>query len=63
MSGKKYMVFVEGSGVPKVVHASISEAKLEAHRLAEKEPNRLVRVLRVVTEMVGVVEVKGTDYD
>ena len=51
-----HMVLVEGRGEPKAIHESYDVAYAEAERLAIKEPNRLVRVLQVVTQIRGEVK-------
>ena len=51
-----HMVLVEGRGEPKSVHESFDIAYAEAERLAIKEPNRLVRVLQVVSQIRGEVK-------
>ena len=54
-----YMVLVEGRGEPKYVHTSLVSAIEEAMRLVSIEPNRLVRVLHIVSQFRG--EIKCVD--
>jgi len=50
-----YMVLVSGSGEPRHVHTSHKSAIDEAHRLADRHPNRLVRVLQITDQYEGKV--------
>lgn len=50
-----YMVLVSGSGEPRHVHTSHKSAIDEAHRLADRHPNRLVRILQITDQYEGKV--------
>ncbi len=50
-----FMVLVQGRGEPRHVHTSLAQANEEAKRLAGCEPNKLIRVLRIVSQMRGEV--------
>jgi hypothetical protein len=50
-----HMVFVDGGHVPCVVHHSLKDARNEAKRLAEKHPNRIVRVFQIMEQYRGDV--------
>lgn len=54
---KIYMVCVEGRGEPRKIHGLSADAYKEAERLAAIEPNRMVRVLRIVKQYKGAVKV------
>jgi hypothetical protein len=58
-----YMILVEGRGEPKKVQTSYSDAEIEGFRLAEKEPNRLVRILKIVKQVRGVIMAKDVPLD
>ncbi len=58
MSGKCYMVLVEGKGEPRKVHFDIIEASQEAKRLAAVECPRKVILLEMLRCWKGEVAVK-----
>lgn len=58
-----HMVFVDGNSNPRYVHDSEAEAVKEAKRLAEQHPHRQVRVLKIVKQFVGCVQVELKPYE
>lgn len=55
INGIGYMVLVSGSGEPRHVHTSHKSAIDEAHRLAGRHPNRLIRILQITDQYEGKV--------
>lgn len=50
-----YMVLVQGRGEPRSIHTLLATALEESERLANREPNKLVRVLKIVAQIRGEV--------
>lgn len=51
-----YMVSVDGNNAPKIVHATIEDAKQEAERLSKSQTGKVIRVMM----LVGVYEPSHT---
>lgn len=51
---KGFMIFVEGSNAPTVVHSPFTVAKTEAHRLANKFPDKEILVLQIAKRFMLV---------
>jgi len=59
-----YMVSVDGSDAPRVVHATVEAAREEAERIAAHRRNATIRILAVVDVLhVQTTETKSLDWE